>query len=57
MAKTNQIIRKAIEEKRIYAYEVADLLGVSESTYGRMMRKELPEEEQKRIAKLIKEKK
>lgn len=57
MAKNNnQIIRKAIEDERIYAYEVAELLGVSEATYGRMMRKELPVSEQKRIAKMIKEK-
>ena len=36
-------------------WDVAKILGVSESTFYRMMRDELPEDEQKRIVKLIEE--
>lgn len=49
----NKIIRDARNQKRMYSYEVADLLGVSENTFCRWMRKELPLDEQKRIADLI----
>jgi len=49
----NLIIRDAQERNHRYGYEVARLLNVSESTFIRMMREELPEEEQKRIADLI----
>ncbi len=51
----NRIIRKAQEECHLYGYQVARLLNVSEATFGRMMRFELPEEEQTRIANLIME--
>lgn len=53
--KTNIIVREAQDESHMYGYQVARLLNVSESTYGRMMREELPEEEQERIASLIRE--
>ena len=49
----NKIIREAQRSKRYFGYEIAALLGISESTFGRMMRKELPIEEQKRIAEII----
>ena len=49
----NDIIREAKSKKRMFNYEIAELLGVSESTFGRMMRNEIPLEEQKRIADLI----
>ncbi len=49
----NKIIREAQESKHLYGYQVARLLNVSESTFGRMMREELPQEEQERIANLI----
>lgn len=50
---TNNIIREAKNKKRMFNYEIANLLNVSESTFGRMMRNELPEDEQQRIADLI----
>ena len=53
MKEKNTIIRTAQRDKRMYGYEVARLLKVSESTFGRMMRNELPKDEQKRIADLI----
>jgi hypothetical protein len=51
--KKNMIIRTAAAEKGLYAYEVAELLEISLDTYMRHMRKEMPVEEQHRIAKLI----
>ena len=51
--KHNLIIWEAKMQTRRYNYEIANLLNVSESTFGRMMREELPIDEQKRIAALI----
>lgn len=51
--KNNSIIREAQGKTRMYSYEIAKLLNVSEATFGRMMRNELPIEEQKRIAAMI----
>lgn len=50
---TNYIIRDAQMKTGAYGFEVAKLLGMSESTYLRRMREELPVEEQIRIAELI----
>ena len=49
----NSKIRKTLSEKRMYQYELADLLGMSETTLIRRLRKELPDEEQDRIIRLI----
>lgn len=51
--KNNPIIQEAKESKRLFNYEIAKILGVSEMTYYRMMRSELPVNEQKEIAKQI----
>lgn len=51
---TNKIIRFAIIESGLKYYELADLLGISEATLGRKLRKELPEEEQEQIVEIIK---
>lgn len=53
MKEKNPIIKTAQRKKRRYNYEVAWLLGISESTFNRMMRNELPKEEQERIANMI----
>lgn len=55
MKKNNLIIRKALRENNVYLWELADILGVSEATLIRKMRKEYPEEEQLRIAEMISE--
>lgn len=52
----NLAVRTALKNKSLYLYNLADLLGVSEPTVTRLMRRELPEEEQKRIVCLIEEK-
>ena len=50
----NNKIRKALGESRMRHWELADLLGISENTLTRRLRKELPEEEQQRIISIIK---
>ena len=52
--RNNEKIRTALEKSRMRHWELADLLGISESTLVRWLRKELPEEEQKRIVSIIK---
>ena len=52
--KHNIKIRETLEANGLFLYELADLLGKSEPTITRMMRKELPEEEQERIISMIK---
>jgi predicted XRE-type DNA-binding protein len=42
-------------ENQLTQWKLARLLGVSESTVNRMIREELPEEEQDRIVRLIEE--
>ena len=51
----NKIIREEQEKLHLFNYQIARLLNVSESTFGRMMREELPEKEQRRIVALIRE--
>ena len=56
MKKTHNIsIRVAMMTHGLTQWDVAKSLGVSESTFYRMMRDELPEDEQKRIVSLIEE--
>ena len=55
MSKANSKIRTALEKHHMYGYQLAHILGVSESTYSRMMRFELPEIQQRRIVKIIEE--
>lgn len=54
MKRTNEKIKKALENKRLCQWELADMLGVSESTVTRLLRHELPEEKKKEILDLIK---
>lgn len=53
MQRTNELIRTAMKAKNAKAWQVADLLGVHENTFYRMMRHELPEEKQREIITLI----
>lgn len=50
---TNKEIREAAKANRVYSYEVADALGVSEATMTRKMRRELPQDEKRRILEAI----
>ena len=49
----NRIIKEALFETGIRQYELSAILGVSESTVWRKIRTELPEEDQRSIAKKI----
>lgn len=49
----NLKIREAIENSRLKHYEVAEMLGISEGTFSRKLRKELSKEEEKIIIDLI----
>lgn len=46
-------IRLAIANKRLRNYEVAAACGVSEFTFSRWLRQELPQEKKKRILDVI----
>ena len=52
--KKNIAIHVALAEKGMCQYELAHLLGCSESRVSNMMREELPEEKQKEIIEMIK---
>lgn len=49
----NMIIRLAMLETGLKQWQAAERAGMSEMTFSRRLRSELPEEEQQRIAKLI----
>ena len=55
VGRKNLKIRIKMIEKNMRYYELDKLLGISEPTRCRMLREELPEEEQDRICKLIDE--
>ncbi len=46
-------IRQAMKENRLYNYEVAADLGVSEFTLSRKLRNELGQEEKEKILEVI----
>ena len=50
----NTDVRAAIRKARLFSYEVAEALGMSESYFSRKMtRKEMDSEEKKRILAVI----
>lgn len=53
MEKHNILIRTACEKHGCPLWFLGDMLGISEASVTRMMRRELPKEEQKRIVQLI----
>ena len=53
---TNMKIRKALAANMMKYYQLDEILGISEATRCRMLRSELPEEEQNRIVQLIEKK-
>lgn len=53
----NLNIRQLLMQLGMRQYELAELLGITETALSRKLRKELPEEEQQRIIAIIKEKK
>lgn len=49
----NKEIRNAMKQKGIAQWKLGELLGVSENTVNRKLRKELPEEEKQKILEVI----
>ena len=49
----NLDIRMAIKKARLFAYEVAEAMGITETYFSRKLRKELPPEEKQRILAVI----
>lgn len=49
----NQKIRIAMIQNNVKQYEVAKLLGISETSLCRKLREELPEDEQNEIVAII----
>lgn len=50
----NLLIRNALKEYGVKQWQLAELLGCGEYTLCRKLRRELPKEEQERIAEIIK---
>ncbi len=53
MLPNNQKLRDRLTESSLKYYQLDTILGISEATRCRMLRKELPEAEQDRICKMI----
>lgn len=49
----NEEIRRAIEDKQLRHYEVAEFLGMSESAFCRLLRKQITPEQKAEILKSI----
>lgn len=49
----NLEIRMAIKKARLFSYEIAAELGLSETSFSRKLRKELPPDEKERILAAI----
>ena len=52
---TNKKIRIALIEAEVVQYEVAEELGISDQSFSRMLRYELPPDKQKKILDVIDE--
>lgn len=55
MTKTNQTIRRTAAGAGIRLWQIADKLGVTDSHFSRILRKELPEEKKTQIMQIIAE--
>lgn len=51
----NEIIRETLKKTKMTQWQLADILGVHETKICREFRKELPEERQQEILKIIEE--
>lgn len=49
----NKEIRDAMKQKCMAQWQLGELLGVSENTVNRKLRKELPDEEKQKILDII----
>lgn len=51
--KANREVRQVMKDKRVYQWEVAEVLGVHESTIIRWMRTKLPEDRKNDILEAV----
>ena len=51
--KANMKIREKARSSGVRLWQIADALGMQESFFSKKLRKELPEDEQKRILNII----
>lgn len=51
----NQDIRQAAAESIVRLWRIADALGITDSSFSRKLRKELPQEEKEKIFSIIRE--
>lgn len=51
----NKTIRQLAKEKNVKLWQIADALGINDGNLSRKLRKELPQEEQKKIISIINE--
>lgn len=51
--KNNIAVRETADRNHLFVYQIAQIMGISESALVKKMRTEWPEEEQQRVIKLI----
>jgi len=49
----NESLRTAARKARVPLWKIADALGVSEATFTRMMRRELPKDKHEQVMSII----
>lgn len=49
----NQDIRQTATKSSVRLWRIADVLGITDSSFSRKLRKELPQEEKERIFSII----
>lgn len=49
----NQLVRDELAKHGLFLWQLGKIINVSESTITRMMREELPEDEQRKLVELI----
>ena len=55
MTQANQKIRRTAAVAGVKLWQIADKLGYTDSTFSRLLRKELPEDKQAQIMQIIAE--
>ena len=55
MSISNQDIRQAIKESKLFQWQVSDKLGMHDTNFSKLLRKELPEEKKQHIFSIIEE--
>lgn len=51
----NEDLRKALKEADVYYWQVADVYGLSDTNFSKLLRKELPKDKKARILRIVEE--